>query len=101
MMMEQLIKRQAHTMTNLDAFIDFLMQEEDRVKTYQELHKTIVDIDFNGKYTQFCNKMNELKNTQLALRPKCAGPILVKTWSPNRLSLMLYVKPCELKKKNL
>lgn len=97
-MMEQLVKRQAHTTTNLDAFIDFLIQEENRVKTYRELHKTIVDMGFNGKYTQFCNKMNELKNMQPALRPKSTGPILVKTWSPTRLSLMLYMEPCELKK---
>lgn len=76
-MMEQLVKRQAHTTTNLDAFIDFLMQEENRVKTYRELHKTIVDMGFNGKYTQFCNKMNELKNMQPALRPKSTGLINV------------------------
>jgi len=91
-------KSSGHTTTNLDAFIDFLMQEENRVKTYRELHKTIVEMGFNGKYTQFCNKMNELKNTQPALRPKSTGPILVKTWSPTRLSLMLYMEPCELKR---
>ena len=96
--MEQLVKRQARTTTNLDAFIDFLIQGENRDKTYRELHKTIVEMGFNGKYTQFCYKMNEVYNTQPSLKPKSIDPILVKTWSPTRLSLMLYMEPCELKR---
>ena len=95
---EQLVKRQSRTTTNLDAFIDFLIQDDNRVKTYRELHKTIVEMGFNGKYTQFCCKMNEVYNMQPSLRPKSTGPILVKTWSPTRLSIMLYMELDELKR---
>ena len=96
--MEQLVKRQSRTTTNLDAFIDFLIQEDNRVKTYRELHKTIIEMGFNGRYTQFCCKMNEVYNMQPSLRPKSTGPILVKTWSPTRLSIMLYMELDELKR---
>lgn len=96
--MEQLVKRQSRTTTNLDAFIDFLIQEDNRGNTYRELHKTIIEMGFNGKYTQFCCKMNEIYDMQPSLRPKPTGPALVKTWSPTRLSLMLYMEPDELKR---
>lgn len=74
------------------------MQEDNRGKTYRELHKTIIEMGFNGRYTQFCCKMNEIYNMQHSLRPKSTGPILVKTWSPTRLSLMLYMELDELKR---
>lgn len=96
--MEQLVKRQSRTTTNLDAFIDFLMQDDNSVKTYRELHKTIVEMGFNGKYAQFCYKMNDIYQMQPALRPKPVAPIVVKTWSPSKLSIMLYMETDELKR---
>lgn len=96
--MEQLVKRQSRTTTNLDAIFDFLIHEDNRVKSYRELHKTIIEMNFNGKYTQFCCKMNEIYDMQPSLRPKSTGPALVKTWSHTRLSLMLYMEPDELKR---
>lgn len=94
--MEQLEKRQSRTTTNLDAFINFLLQEDNRGKTYRELHKTILQMGFNGKYTQFCCKMNEVYNTQSFTRTTVVAPIILKTWSPTRLSLMLYMEPEQL-----
>lgn len=94
--MEQLEKRQSRTTTNLDAFINFLLQEDNRGKTYRELHKTILQMGFNGKYTQFCCKMNEIYNTQSFTRTTVVAPIILKTWSPTRLSLMLYMEPEQL-----
>lgn len=94
--MERLEKRQSRSSTNLEAFINFLLQEENRGKTYRQLHKIIVQMGFNGKYTQFCCKMNEVYDMQPFLRSKPASPLLVKTWSPTRLSLMLYMGSEEL-----
>ena len=94
--MEQLGKRQSRSSTNLEAFINFLLQEDNRDKTYRELHKTIVQMGFNGKYTQFCCKMNEVYNMQPFIRTKSEAPIVVKTWSPTRLSLMLYMESEQL-----
>ncbi|MGY0035129.1 ISL3 family transposase [Pedobacter sp. NJ-S-72] len=96
-LMEQLGKRQSRTSTNLEAFLDFLLQEHNRNKTYRELHKTIMQMGFNGKYTQFCAKMNDLYNTQSLPRLKPLYPVPIKTWSPTRLSLMLYMEPDQLK----
>lgn len=90
--MERLEKRQSRSSTNLEAFINFLLQEENRGKTYCRLHKIIVQMGFNGKYTQFCCKMNEVYDIQPFIRTKPAFPLMVKTWSPARLSLMLYME---------
>lgn len=73
-----------------------LLQEENRGKTYRELHKSIVQMGFNGKYKHFCCKMNEVYNMQPFSRIKSEAPILVKTWSPTRLSLMLYMESEDL-----
>ncbi|HFK5535976.1 TPA: ISL3 family transposase [Elizabethkingia anophelis] len=91
-LMEQLEKRQSRSSTNLEAFINFLLQEENRGKTYRELHKSIVQMGFNGKYTQFCCKMNEVYSMQPFTRTKPEAPIVVKTWSPTKLSIMLYME---------
>ncbi|WP_188347366.1 hypothetical protein [Sphingobacterium cavernae] len=67
------------------------MSEENHGKTYRELHNTIVQMGFNGKYTQFCHKMNEVYNMQGLSRMKYEAQVVVaKTWSPTKLSLMLY-----------
>ncbi|HEV7380548.1 MAG TPA: ISL3 family transposase [Dyadobacter sp.] len=96
--MQQLVKRQSRSTTNLDAFIDFLSQQDNRGKTYRELHRTITAMGFNGKYTQFCCNMKEIYAKQPYRKPGPASPILVKTWSPTRLSHMLYLEADELKK---
>jgi len=75
--MEQLVKRQSHSTTNLDAFIDFLIEEDNRGKTYRDLHKKINEMGVNDKYTQFCCKMNEIYDMQPSLRPKSTGRALV------------------------
>ncbi len=96
-LMDSLTKRQSRSSTNLDAFINFLLMEENRGKTYRELHETIVEMGFNGKYTQFCHKMNEVYQMQPFTRTKTVTPIVAKTWSPARLSLMLYMELEQIK----
>lgn len=95
--LERLGKRQSRTSTNLDAFISFILQEDNRGKTYKELHEAIIQMGFNGKYTQFCYNLKQVYSTQPFLRTKSTAPILVKTWTPTRLALMLYMEPEQLK----
>lgn len=94
--MEQLEKRQFRSSTNLEVFINFLLREDNRGKTYRELHKTIVLMGFNGKYTQFCYKLNKMYNISPATTARQETPKTIKTWSPKKLSLMLYMEPEQL-----
>lgn len=95
--LERLGKRQSRASTNLDAFINFLLQDENRGKTYKELHKAITQMGFNGKYTQFCYNMKEVYSRQPFIRTRPTAPIMVKTWTPTRLAIMLYMEPRQLK----
>lgn len=94
--MEHLSTRESRNSTNLDAFISFLILEDNRNKTYRELHQTIATMGFNGKYSQFCHKMNHICAIQPSFRKKDTFPVPIKTWSPTRLSLMLYMEPDQL-----
>ena len=96
--MEKLEKRQSSNSTNLESFINYLLSEGNHGKTYRELHNTIVQMGFNGKYTQFCHKMNEVYNMPGLSRMKYKAQVVVaKTWSPTQLSLMLYRESKHLK----
>lgn len=75
--MERLEKRQSRSSTNLEAFIGFLFQDDNRGKTYRELHKLIVEMGFNGKYTVIfpknsdentCSSLINLGNEKMDLR---------------------------------
>jgi len=68
--MEQLSKRESRNSTNLDAFITLLTKEDNSSKTYRELYQTIATMGFNGKYSQFCHKMNHLCTIQTSLRKR-------------------------------
>ena len=94
--MEQLTKRESSNSTNLDAFINFLIQKSNSHKTYRELYQTITNMGFNGKYSQFCYKMNHICKIKSLSRQRIISPVPIKTWSPTRLSLMLYMEPDQL-----
>lgn len=96
--MEQLSKRESRNSTNLDAFINFLTKEDNSSKTYRELYQTIATMGFNGKYSQFCHKMNRLCTIQTSLRKRATCIVPIKMWSPTRLSLMLYMEPDQLQR---
>ena len=96
--MEQLSKRESRNSTNLDAFINFLTLEDNGNKTYRELYQTIATMGFNGKYSQFCHKMNHICAIQPSFRKRATFPGPIKTWSPTRLSLMLYMEPEQLQR---
>ncbi|TKC09752.1 helix-turn-helix domain-containing protein [Pedobacter frigoris] len=52
-LIEQLVKRESRSSTNLEAFINFILQEENRGKTYRELHKTIVQMGLMVRIRSF------------------------------------------------
>jgi len=96
--MEQLTKRESRNSTNLDAFINFLTLEDNRYKTYRELYQAKAEMGFNGKYSRFCHKMNHIGTLQPLFSKKATRPAPVKSWSPTRLSLMLYMEPDQLQR---
>jgi len=55
---------------------------------------------FNGKYSHFCCNMNEIWNKEYPTIPRSilpANPGLIKTWSPTKLSQILYADNDQLK----
>lgn len=97
---EMLTKRQTTLSSNFDAFIGFLLNENNRSKTYRELHDTIRKMGFNGKYSHFCCNMNEIWNKEYPTIPRSilpTNPGLIKTWSSTKLSQMLYTDNDQLK----
>src|SRR5690606_13480653 len=81
-----------------ESFINYLLSEGNHGKTYRELHNTIVQMGFNGKYTQLCHQMNEVYNMRGLSSMKYEAQVVVtKTWSPTQLSLMLYSESKHLK----
>ncbi|MFO7891968.1 MAG: ISL3 family transposase [bacterium] len=96
---ETLQRKESPRSTNIEPFIEFLLQECNRDKTYKELHQTIRNMGFNGGYTQFCNNMNRLWQMQFPANPRRKNSVPLaplKTWSPTKLSVMLYKDPEQL-----
>lgn len=96
---EQYQKKECSRSTNFDYFIEFLTQESSRDKTYKELHQTIKTMGFTGGYTQFCYNMNLVWQNHFPSKTKWNTPLPlapIKTWSPTKLSMMLYKDPEQL-----
>ncbi|MGL6269756.1 MAG: ISL3 family transposase, partial [Chitinophagaceae bacterium] len=56
---------------------------------------------FNGGYTQFCYNMNELlKNNKLIPASRKIDPVVSRTWSPQRLSMMIQMETKDLNKED-
>mgnify|MGYP003461588388 CR=1 FL=1 len=89
--LDALYIRKGHSRTNFDSFTPILMQEDSKSKTYKELFQTIKKDGFSGKYTSFCERMNNLyasnKITRAGISPKTDQ---IRAWSPNQLSFLLY-----------
>jgi transposase len=96
---EKLTKRIQRRCTNIDGFFNILLHQDNSKRTYLELYQTIREMGFNGKYSQFCNNMNNAWNMHFPHTPRTSvpiGPDFVKSWSPTRLSLMLYMDDDQL-----
>lgn len=73
-----------------------LLHESNQGKTRKELHQAIVNMGFKGKYTQFCYNFNIISKGK---HPSIKGITQlspIRTWSPTRLSMMLYMDPKQL-----
>lgn len=98
---EKLSKRQTAKSTNLDAFRSFLFSESSGSKTYKELYHSILKMGFNGKYSRFCQNMNDIWGLDPSLRIQNIGDAsVIKSWSPTKLSLMLYMEQDQLVNKD-
>ena len=87
------LKREIKNYTNLDKYLIFIQHDSNKNKTYKQLYEAIVQTGFNGKYSQFCHRMNQngIMNRQDA--NKINSPGIIKTWSTSRLSLLFYKEP--------
>ena len=68
----------------------FIQHDSNKNKTNKQLYEAIVQTGFNGKYSQFCHRMNQngIMNRQDANNINSPG--IIKTWSTSRLSLLFY-----------
>jgi hypothetical protein len=99
--LEKLSKRQNTRSTNLDAFRSFLFSESSSLKTYKQLYQSILEMGFNGKYSRFCQNMNDIWELDPSLRIQNTGDAApIKSWSPTQLSLMLYMEQDQLVNKD-
>jgi transposase len=88
---DELYIRKGHSVTNFDSFASFLMQEHNRNKTSKELYQSIKENGYSGKYSNFCDRINNLYASNRIIKAGI-GPKIVQrqTWSPNKLSFLLY-----------
>lgn len=77
--------------TNFNSFTAFLMQEHNRNKTSKELFQTIKENGYSGKYNIFCDRINNLYASNRIIKTGIGLKIEQRhTWSPNKLSFLLY-----------
>jgi transposase len=101
---EHLVSREVNrsrTMTNFGDFETDLVRLYKPNTTYLELFNRISEMGFNGKYTQFCQRMNTLINDgeTAKTRKDRLLPILkpAKTWSLSKLAFIAMAKTGTLK----
>lgn len=91
--MDVLPKKSSSRSTNFDAFEQFLLHESNRGKLLTQLYAEICSEGFSGGYTQFCHNINELlKNNKLIPASCKIDPVASRTWSPQRLSMMIQME---------
>jgi transposase len=97
LIMDFLPKKTGSRSTNFDAYQGFLLQETNAGRLYTDLYADIVNLGFNGGYTQFCNNMNILFKSSKMTRPyRKADPSIIKTWSAGKLSFLLQKERAKL-----
>jgi transposase len=97
---EMLTKRQNSLSSNFDDFIGVLLDEKNRSMNYKQLYALINKMGFSGKYSSFCTNMNRIWKKEFPTIPRVvtmANPGVIKSWSPTKLSFMLYLDNDQLK----
>jgi len=104
---ECLVSREVNRSRTLTNFCDFeseLIRFSQTNSTYLNLFNHIIEKGFNGKYGQFCERMNKLGND--GKTPKTRGnkvlPLLrpVKTWSLSKLAFITLARSGTLKEED-
>lgn len=104
---ERLISREtkgSKARTNFCSFEPELLRLFQAKTTYLSLFNHIAGLGFNGKYTQFCERMNRLVNdgktakTRGNDKPHLLKP--VRTWSSSKLAFMALAKTGTLKEED-
>jgi transposase len=82
-------------MTNFDKYRQYLIANyKPGITTFRQLHQAIVASGFDGKYSSFCDRMNQLINggrvfCQSENTSEVLKPLLdIKMWSTTKLSFM-------------
>lgn len=92
-------KRESKHNIQFDSYIEYLIHESNQGKIKKELHQNIVNMGFKGKYSQFCfnfNRLSEEKFSGLSSGKSITPLTPIRTWSPARLSMMLYMDSKQL-----
>ena len=105
---ECLISREikgSRTKTNFCSFESELLRlYQTKTTTYLSLFNHISGLGFNGKYTQFCERMNRLVNDGKTAKTRGNDPPgqfkPVKTWSSSKLAFMALAKEGTLKEED-
>gem|GEM_PF-2930910 len=94
----------SRNMTNFSGFESELLRQYLPTTTFLSLFTHIVEKGFNGKYTQFCERMNKLINdgkTAKTRKKEHLPPLMpVKTWSTSKLAFMALSKSGTLKEED-
>lgn len=101
---EYLVSREINESRTFTNFCDFeteLVRLSQANTTYLTLFNHITEMGFNGKYTQFCERMNKLINDGKTAKTRGDRllPLLqpVKTWSLSKLAFIALAKTGTLK----
>lgn len=99
--LEELYIRKGHSLTNFDSFTSFLMHENNTNKTYRDLFHIIVKDGYSGKYSHFCERINNLYTSNSIVKTVIAQKAeQIRSWSPNKLSFLLYTDKQKLSVEN-
>jgi transposase len=100
--LEELYIRKGHSLTNfVDSFTSFLMHENNTNKTYRDMFHIIVKDGYSGKYSHFCERINNLYTSNSIVKTVIAQKAeQIRSWSPNKLSFLLYTDKQKLSIEN-
>lgn len=94
----------SRTLTNFSGFESELIKLSQTNTTYLNLFNHITEKGFNGKYSQFCERMNKLINDGKTAKTRENNllPLLkpVKTWSLSKMAFIALAKAGTLKEED-
>lgn len=99
--MDVLPRKRGSRSTNFESYQRFLLDESNSAKQYKELYAAILNKGFRGGYSQFCYNMNQLlKNHHIIRGSDRIDPPVMRTWSPQKLSMMIHTEMKDLSRED-